>query len=269
MLILLSPSKALNFERQPPAGLNPTRPRLAQETERLLARLRTASAAELQRLMGLSDQLAALNRARYETFDTASEHPAIFAFAGDVYTGFAVEQLSLDDLAWAQRHVRILSGLYGLLRPLDLIRPYRLEMGVRLANERAADLAGFWREPLRAQLRADLAESGGEVVLNLASDEYFAAVDARSLDARIITPTFYDVRDGQARALFLYLKQARGAMARFAVQNKASDPEQLHGFREGGYRFEAQASTPQRWVFQRPQPPAKRKTRPTGENARD
>lgn len=260
MLILLSPSKALNFARPAPASLQPTRPRLAQETERLLARLRTTSAEELKRLMRLSDPLAALTRARYEAFDAAEEHPAIFAFDGDVYTGFAVERLSPDDLAWAQRHVRILSGLYGLLRPLDLIRPYRLEMGVRFANDRAEDLVGFWREPLRTQLHADLAESGSDVVLNLASDEYFAAVDQRALGARLITPTFYDVRDGKARALFLYLKQARGSMARFAVQNRAAGPEPLQAFSEGGYRFEAGASTPQRWVFQRSQPPAKRKS---------
>lgn len=269
MLILLSPSKALKFQRPPPAGLQPSSPRLARETERLLARLRTTSALELKRLMGLSDGLAALNRARYEAFDTAPEHPAIFAFDGDVYTGFAVEQLSLEDLAWAQRHIRILSGLYGLLRPLDLIRPYRLEMGVRFANERAADLVGFWREPLGAQLAADLAESGSDVVVNLASDEYFAAVDQRALDARLITPTFHDVRDGKSRALFLYLKHARGAMARFAVQRRVSRPEALQAFQEGGYRFEAEASTPQRWLFQRPQPPAKAKARAARQSARD
>lgn len=257
MLLLLSPSKALDFDRAAPAGLSATRPRFAKDTAELLERLSQATPSDLKRLMGISDALAELNVDRCRNFESAPRRPAIIAFDGDVYKGFEAHTLSREDLEAAQERVRILSGLYGLLRPLDAIAPYRLEMGTRLSTERGADLYDFWGARLAEALDRDLRGAQEPCVINLASDEYVSAVDRKALKAPMITLSFKDVKDGKARALFIYLKHARGAMARFAVQNRIDRPEGLKDFTGGGYRFDPTLSNPQEWVFTRPQPAAK------------
>lgn len=263
MLLLLSPSKALDFETPTPPGLKPTKPRHGEHSAALLRLMQAASRADLKRLMDISDALAELNFARYQAFAAAAEKPAALAFDGDVYTGLDAPSLSPDDLAAAQERLRILSGFYGLLRPLDAIKPYRLEMGVKLANPRGEDLYAFWGDRLARQLDADLKRHPAKVIVNLASDEYASAVDRKALKAAVVTPVFKELKDGKARALFMYLKRARGAMARWAIQNRIDAPEALKEFAADGYRFDPKLSSDEEWVFARPQPqpakPAKKK----------
>jgi len=263
MLILLSPSKALDFETPVRSAVPPTQPQFASETALLLERMRRAGKAELQRLMDISDALAELNRQRYQMFETAPERPCVLAFDGDVYTGLQASQWSDEDLLYAQQHLRILSGLYGLLRPLDAIRPYRLEMGKRLDTARGATLYEFWGVQLADALETDLADHSEAALVNLASDEYFSAVDRKRLRAPVITPVFKDIKDGQARALFMYLKRARGRMAQWIIRNRIAKLDDLRDFADDGYRFDAERSNDEVWCFSRPQPasanPARRK----------
>jgi cytoplasmic iron level regulating protein YaaA (DUF328/UPF0246 family) len=256
MLILLSPAKNLDWSA-PLAGLEMSTPAFAKEAAALAAIAKKLKAEDLKRLMELSDKLADLNVARFKAFAAkpapeAVKH-AVLAFNGEVYQGLKAKTLSPDDLAWAQDRLRILSGLYGLLRPLDAIQPYRLEMGIKIANPRGEDLYDYWGDRIAKRLNADLA--GGDVIVNLASDEYFSAVDRKALKAKIITPKFLDVKDGKARPVFLFVKQARGLMARYAIDKRIDDPATLVKFNSGGYKFDAKASSETDWVFVRPQPP--------------
>ena len=254
MLLLLSPAKKLDFETDGPP-VRTTKPRLAEKTRALSEILRTKSAREIAGLMSLSDGLADLNRERFRAFGTQSRRPAILAFAGDVYRGLDAKSLDPDGLDAAKDRVRILSGLYGLLRPLDAIEPYRLEMGTKLKTQGAADLYGFWGGDVAALIGKDLSGHEDRTVVNLASNEYFRA--ARGVKAPVVTPVFREEKDGQARTLALFAKVARGMMARYAIDQRADRAEALKDFRGGGYRFRKGQSSDTEWIFARPQPPKK------------
>lgn len=254
MLIVLSPAKTLDYA-SPIPPVEASRPEFGAEAKRLVERLRTFSPAEVARLMDLSDTLAALNVARYATWRArpaaADVRPAVLAFDGDVYDGLGARGLATDALDWAQRHVRILSGLYGVLRPLDAMQPYRLEMGTRLENERGRDLYAFWGDrPARALSRA-LAESGGRTLVNLASEEYFRAVDTKALGAPVVQPVFQERRGTAWKVISFNAKRARGAMTRFAIDHRIDDPEGLKGFDADGWAFEPSVSDDRTWVFRR------------------
>lgn len=259
MLVVLSPAKNLDLTPAPGAPA-PTAPRLAKEAAALAMLAKKASAKQLAQLMDISEKLAELNRARFQAFDPAAApetgHIAALTFAGDVYRGLDARSLAPADLRWAQDRLRILSGLYGLLRPLDAIQPYRLEMGTKLTNPKGKDLYAYWGDRLSKALDADLADHQHKTIVNLASDEYFSAVDRGALTARVVTPVFKEVKDGKARVLFLFAKRARGLMARWAVLNRLEDPAGLKDFNAEGYRFVG-AEDGERLVFSRPQPPAK------------
>lgn len=254
MLTLISPAKALDFS--PDArGLAPTQPRFAADTALLVERCKELEEDDLRRLMGLSEPLARLNRARFQEMhpSPAAENakPCVLAFRGDVYKGLDADSLSADDLAWAQGRLRILSGLYGLLRPLDLIQPYRLEMGTRLANPRGANLYEFWGGRISADLRRTLAGQARPTLVNLASQEYYRAVRPRELDAPVVTPVFKERRNGGCRVIGLFAKKARGMMARYAVKRRLERAEQLLDFAESGYRHAPELSSAAEWVFVR------------------
>ncbi len=252
MLALLSPAKKLDFK---PSGLSLpiSEPRLSDDINLLVALMKKQSRASLGQMMGLSDTLADLNYQRFQAFrplpDTEGKQ-ALLAFAGDTYQGVAASSLGQDDLLFAQDHLRILSGLYGMLRPLDRIQPYRLEMGTRLSNERGAKLYDFWREKLTALLNKDLAEQKmTPTVVILASEEYAGALDRSAVQGRVITPVFRVFKDGSLRSPGMAVKRARGMMARYLVVNRLSDPEALKKFNEGGYVFRADLSEEDRWEF--------------------
>lgn len=260
MLVLLSPAKNLDWAT-PPVDAPRTQPAFMKETAALARLAKALSAAELKRLMDLSDKLAALNAARFQAFDPKAApeagKQAVLAFNGDVYQGLAAKTLTAADLAWAQDHVRILSGLYGLLRPLDAIQPYRLEMGTKLSGKHGEDLYDFWGDRLAKALDADIQAMGAGVIVNLASEEYFSAIAPKALKTPVITPTFKEIKAGQARAIFMFVKRARGRMARFIIENRITDPQALKEFNLDGYRFDPAASSAHAWTFSRPQPPAK------------
>ena len=254
MLIVLSPAKTLDFE-SPVLPVAPTKPEFGADARRLVERLRELSVGEVARLMDLSDALAGLNAARYAAFRAAPRadrlRAAAFAFDGDVYDGLRARELDADAVDWLQRHLRILSGLYGVLRPLDGIQPHRLEMGTRLANEHGGDLYAYWgARPAKALAKA-LRAAGGSVVVNLASEEYFRSVDRRALRAPVVQPVFQERRDGAWKVISFPAKRARGAMARFAVERRLEDPQGLKAFAEDGYRFDAHASDDRTWYFRR------------------
>ena len=251
MLIVLSPAKRLDFAA-PPADLPATQPRLRDDTATLLKTARRQTQAELRRLMGISDDLARLNQARFKAFDPEAADigvQAALAFAGDVYQGLDARGLSPADLDWAQDRLRILSGLYGLLRPLDRIQPYRLEMGVRLKTRRGASLYDFWGDRISKQLNADAEGQAEPVLINLASQEYFGAVDARALRIPVITCHFRETKDGQTRIVSFFAKRARGAMARWIIENRIERPQDLKRFDRDGYAFTPALSTDADWVF--------------------
>jgi cytoplasmic iron level regulating protein YaaA (DUF328/UPF0246 family) len=264
MLILLSPAKNLDWAA-PPADLARTQPVLRTQTASLAKVAKGLSVGDLQQLMGISQKLAELNKDRFETFTTKAEpdagKQAVLAFNGEVYLGLSAKTLTHQDLDWAQDRLRILSGLYGILRPLDAISPYRLEMGTKLKTSKGTDLYDFWGDAIAKSLKADLKAHANPVVLNLASDEYFSAVDTKALGAPVITPRFLDVKDGKARSVFLFVKQARGLMARFAILNRIEDPAQMKAFDLGGYRFHPDQSSDLQWTFSRKQPPPVAQTR--------
>lgn len=258
MLAVLSPAKRLDWSVETPASA--TQPIFGDDARALASVARTLGVADLRRLMHLSEDLAQLTHARFAGFaeapEAASTRPAALAFAGDTYIGFDAASLRDEDLDWAQDRVRILSGLYGLLRPLDLIQPYRLEMGTRLPTEKGATLYAYWGGRLAEALDAQCASLGTDVVINCASTEYFTAVDQRKLQARVITPVFLDEKDGVQRTVGFFAKKARGAMARHIVQHRLTDPAALRRVDLDGYRFDAGQSTDTRWVFLRAQPAA-------------
>ncbi|MDD2918936.1 peroxide stress protein YaaA [Rhodoferax sp.] len=254
MLFLLSPAKSLDFET--PAGDVPhTQPLFVPQSTELITILKQKSPQEIASLMSLSDNLAGLNVARYQAwrprFSAKNAKQAVLAFNGDVYDGLDAKTLSADDLAWAQEHVCILSGLYGVLRPLDYMQPYRLEMGTKLPNARGKDLYHFWGSQIANYLNTRLQRDTSPVIVNLASQEYFKAVDQKALKARVVDCVFEDFKDGKYKIISFYAKRARGLMARFATTRRLSLPAQLKVFDLDGYAFEATQSSAECMVFRR------------------
>ncbi|MFQ6546648.1 peroxide stress protein YaaA [Aestuariibius sp. 2305UL40-4] len=257
MLIVISPAKTLDLE----AGSGPamTDPVFAQDALRLAKRARQLSLAELKRLMGLSDALGRLNRERFRAFETTPKAealtPAALTFAGDTYQGLWARDFSDDEWAVAQRRLRILSGLYGLLRPLDGIQPYRLEMGAKLQNRRGRNLYSYWGDQIAQHLNAEADALGTDILLNCASQEYFRAVDRVSLKLRVITPVFLEEREDGDKVISFFAKRARGAMARFAITGGVSRPEHLLEFEGLGYRYRPDLSEEDAPVFSRSSEP--------------
>jgi hypothetical protein len=254
MLFLLSPAKSLDYA--PPAADVPyTQPLFVPQSAELIGLLRQQSPQEIAALMDLSDALAGLNVARYQAWSTRctekNAKQAVLAFNGDVYEGLNAASLDADALAWLQDHVCILSGLYGVLRPLDRMQPYRLEMGTRLANAQGKDLYKFWGSQISVYLNGRLQRDVSPVVVNLASQEYFKAVDGKVLKARVLECVFEEFKGGQYKVISFYAKRARGLMARYAATHRLVTPKQLENFAEEGYAYDAAASRPERLVFRR------------------
>ena len=260
MLTLLSPAKKMNMAPVE-TGVPITQPRLRDDTHELATVAKTQTAADLKRLMHISDNLATMNFERFQAFNldnrSNSAKPAGLAFDGDVYWGLEADSLSEETLCYAQDHLRILSGLYGVLRPMDAIQPYRLEMGTRMANDRGKSLYEFWGARIADRLNEDLADHADTTVVNLASIEYFKAVDVKALRRTVIGAKFLNVKDGEARSLMYYAKHARGTMARWIMENRVDRAEGLKDFNADGYILDAVASTDNELVFSRPQPPLK------------
>ncbi|MCG6658245.1 peroxide stress protein YaaA [Halomonas campisalis] len=254
MLSVISPAKSLDFE-SPATTSRYSQPDFLDRSRELIDILVDYSPQRLSELMGISDKLAGLNAARFAEWHTPftpeNAKPAAQAFQGDVYLGLEAGSFSDEDNAFAQQHLRILSGLYGLLRPLDLIQPYRLEMGTKLANPAGKDLYAFWKDTLTEALDRAVAESGSPVLVNLASNEYFKAIDARRLKARVITPVFKDEKNGQLKIISFYAKKARGLMSAWMIRQRLDDPEGLKDFDVAGYRFNATLSEGDSLVFTR------------------
>ncbi|MFS2217167.1 peroxide stress protein YaaA [Telluria sp. Tellsp104] len=252
MLIVLSPAKSLDLE-SPPTTQERTTPRFIDDAAELIRVLKPKSPAEIGALMDISDQLSVLNVTRYADWhpDHADARQAIMSFDGDVYTGLAARTLGEQALGYVRDRVRILSGLYGVLRPLDAMHPYRLEMGTRLANPRGKDLYAFWGERVTAALNADLKEAGAPVLVNLASEEYFKSVKPKLLDVPVITPVFEDWKNGKYKIISFFAKRARGMMARHAAEQGITDVERLKDFDVDGYAYDEAVSTDKSWVFRR------------------
>jgi cytoplasmic iron level regulating protein YaaA (DUF328/UPF0246 family) len=257
MIIVLSPAKSLDYTT-PPHIAQHTIPEFADQAAKLIGELRRLSPQQIASLMRISDTLAHLNFQRYAEwsprFCADNAKQAVLAFNGDVYEGFDAKSLSAADLDYAQNHVRVLSGLYGVLRPLDLLQPYRLEMGTRMANERGKDLYAFWGERITQALNAQLRENTSVAracVVNCASEEYFKSVKPKLLDAPVIAPVFEDWKNGRYKIISFHAKRARGLMARYAVENRIDTPDALKHFAVEGYAFDANASNDSTYVFRR------------------
>lgn len=256
LLILLSPAKSLDYESPLPADLPHTAPAFLAQTRELVEVMRGYAPHELASLMRISDALASLNVGRFADFrarpGAAHARQAILAFNGDVYDGLDAQSLDIEDLQWAQEHIAILSGLYGVLRPLDRMQAYRLEMGSRVATEHGANLYAFWGERIAQHLDKQLRVQGGEpLIVNLASQEYFRSVDRTALQARVAECVFQEWHGGTWKVIGFHAKRARGRMARFAIEQRATALEQLQAFKADGYAFAAAPSTPERLVFRR------------------
>ncbi|MGR3551883.1 peroxide stress protein YaaA [Pseudooceanicola sp.] len=253
MLIVISPAKRLDWSARDVAM---TSPDFLTEAASLTRTMRGRTLSEIKGLMDLSDDLARLNRDRYRDYiDTPGDdvlRPAALAFAGDTYTGLDAASLDPDEWDWAQDHLRILSGLYGVLRPLDGIQPYRLEMGTRLKTRRGANLYDYWGDAPAKALKEQAEKVGTDTLINCASQEYFGAVAVKSLGLRVITPSFLEDKDGTPKMVSFFAKKARGSMARFIVTRRITDPEGIKDFDFGGYAYDAEASTPDAPVFVRP-----------------
>ncbi len=253
MLVVISPAKRLDWAERDVAA---TQPDFQDDAIRLSKTARNLTLGNLKKLMNLSDDLARLNRDRYRAFADAPEleatRPAALAFAGDTYQGLEATSLDADEMAWAQDHLRILSGLYGVLRPLDAIQPYRLEMGSKLKTRRGKNLYEYWRDQLSKALNAQGAEVGSEVLVNCASQEYFGAVDLKALNLKVITPVFMEDKAGTPKIVSFFAKKARGAMARYIIQHRLTDPAGLLDFDSGGYEYRPDLSEDDKPVFVRP-----------------
>lgn len=256
MLFLLSPAKTLDYEN---AALSDefTQPRMLDESALLIDDAKKLTSADVSALMGVSEKIADLNVERFDQwqipFNAQNAKQAVYAFKGDVYTGLNVETCQADQVSYLQEHVRILSGLYGLLKPLDLMQAYRLEMGIKFENVRGPNLYKFWGDRISNLLNQDA--GAAPLIVNLASNEYFKAVDKRALNARIVTPVFKDLKNGAYKIVSFYAKKARGLMVRYAADNFISDVEGLKGFDYEGYAFNAELSEGDTWVFTRDVPP--------------
>ncbi|ADO49953.1 peroxide stress protein YaaA [[Enterobacter] lignolyticus] len=254
MLILISPAKTLDYQ-SPLATTRYTHPELLDYSQQLITEARKLSTPQIATLMSISDKLASLNATRFHEwqpdFTPQNARQAILAFKGDVYTGLQAEEFSDADFDFAQTHLRMLSGLYGVLRPLDLMQPYRLEMGIRLENAKGKDLYHFWGDVITDKLNEALKAQGDDIIVNLASDEYFKSVKPKKLQGRIIKPVFLDEKNGKFKVISFYAKKARGLMSRYIIENRLTTPEQLTGFNSEGYFFDKEASVKDELVFKR------------------
>jgi cytoplasmic iron level regulating protein YaaA (DUF328/UPF0246 family) len=259
VLTVLSPAKTLDYET-PPTTRKSTKPLFLEQAAELVDDARKLDPADIRGLMGVSEAIADLNFQRFHDwhpeFDLDNAKQAVLAFKGDVYTGLQADTLSAQQLAFAQKHLRILSGLYGLLRPLDLMQPYRLEMGLKFVNRGGKNLYEFWGEQITTTLNKHLKSSGSSVLVNLASNEYFKAVKPKLLDAEVITPSFKDLKNGKYKMISFYAKKARGLMANYIVTEGLNEPEGLKNFNVEGYYYSPEQSTASDWVFLRDEAPA-------------
>lgn len=253
MIIVISPAKTLDFETSPVTQTH-SMPRFLDDSCELVEQLKRLEPHDISTLMSISPKLGELNADRFQTwqipFTPENSKQALLAFKGDVYTGLDAETFSESDFEFAQSHLRILSGLYGVLKPLDLIQPYRLEMGTKFKNERGANLYHFWGTALTESLNQEL-ESDDNILINLASNEYFKSVKAKSLAARMITPVFKDMKNGQYKMISFYAKKARGLMSAYIIKNKITDVEGLKNFDSEGYSFNPEMTKGDDWVFTR------------------
>ncbi len=254
MLLLISPAKTLDVKTPAPTT-EFTQADFLKESKQLISELRVLAPQDISQLMSISDKLGVLNFDRFASWKTpfkpSNAKQALFAFQGDVYTGMQAENFSAADIEFAQQHLRILSGLYGLLRPLDLMQAYRLEMGTGFANSRGKNLYEFWGESITKAINKQLAALNSSVVINLASNEYFSAVKPKLLKAEIITPIFKDKKNGQYKIISFFAKKARGMMSAYIIQNRINDPEAIKRFDVAGYNFNAALSSERDWVFTR------------------
>ena len=259
MLTVISPAKTLDFDT-PPTTRKATQPLFIERAGELVEDARKMSPDDIRALMGVSDNIAQLNHARFMNwtapFSLDNAKQSVLAFKGDVYTGLQAETLSAAQLGFAQKHLCILSGLYGLLRPLDLMQPYRLEMGLKFANRGGKNLYEFWGDDINKAMNKQLKKSGTAVLVNLASNEYFKSVKAGELDAEIITPVFKDLKNGKYKVISFYAKKARGQMARYIIEKELNEPAGMKRFRSDGYRYNKAESTAHDWVFTRDEAPA-------------
>ena len=257
MIITLSPSKGQDFET-PALSKKYSKPADLKDSELLIQELRKLKSKQLQELMTVSENIAQLNVDRYKTFNppftTKNAKQALFAFKGDVYSGLDLETFTEDDYAYAQDHLRILSGLYGCLRPLDLIQPYRLEMKTKLKNDRGENLYQFWDDRITKSLNKELKKQKESVLVNLASNEYFKSVKPKLLEGRLLTINFKETKDSKTRVVAIFAKRARGMMADYIVRNRIENSEDIKKFKQGGYKFNRSLSDNKQWTFERPQP---------------
>ncbi|EPL2465228.1 peroxide stress protein YaaA [Klebsiella aerogenes] len=254
MLILISPAKTLDYQ-SPLATTRYTQPELLEHSQQLIGIARKLTAPQIGKLMSISDKLADLNATRFHDwhpdFTPQNARQAILAFKGDVYTGLQAETFSEADFDFAQQHLRMLSGLYGVLRPLDLMQPYRLEMGIKLENPQGKDLYHFWGDIITDKLNQSLQAQGDDIIINLASDEYCKSVKPKKLQGRLIKPVFLDEKNGKFKVISFYAKKARGLMSRYIIENRLTRPEQLQAFNSEGYFFDGEASEKGELVFKR------------------
>jgi cytoplasmic iron level regulating protein YaaA (DUF328/UPF0246 family) len=254
MLSVISPAKSLDFESPPQTRMH-TQPGFLEKSQQLIAELKPLSPQDLSKLMKISDKLASLNAARYQEweppFNLANAKQAALAFTGDVYSGLDAKSLDTKALEFGQQHLRILSGLYGLLRPLDLIQPYRLEMGTKLSNPEGKDLYAFWKSTLTTSINRELDKQKNRALVNLASQEYFKALDSQQLKAEVITPVFKDWKNGQYKIISFHAKKARGLMSRFILENQIDQAQDLKAFEMEGYSYNAGLSEGNSWVYTR------------------
>ena len=257
MLITLSPSKGQDFT-EAPLSKKHSKPADLKDSELLIKELRKIKSKKLQEMMAVSENIATLNVDRYKTFTTPfttkNAKQAIFAFKGDVYSGLDLESFNEEDYSYAQDHLRILSGLYGCLRPMDLIQPYRLEMKTKLKNERGDNLYQFWDERITKSINKELKKQKEAVLVNLASNEYFKSVKPKLLEGRLLNINFKETKEGKTRVVAIFAKRARGMMADYIIRNRVENPEHLKKFKLGGYKFNTALSDDKQWTFERPQP---------------
>lgn len=256
MLIVISPAKTLDFETEPTTQ-DFSQPEFLKESRKLVSELKKLSPAEVSSLMKISDKLGTLNFLRFNDWKTPftlkNSKQALLAFKGDVYTGIDAESLSQQDLKFAQKHLRILSGLYGVLKPLDLMQAYRLEMGTQFENKNGKDLYEFWGNKITGQINTDLKASKCKYLINLASNEYFKSLQAEDINAEIIVPVFKDYKNGKYKIISFFAKKARGLMSAYIIKNRLKDPEDIKKFKVDGYKFYKSESDKTNWVFRRKQ----------------
>lgn len=254
MLLLISPAKTLDYDTPANTSVH-SQPEFLNDSAELIEQLKTLSPADISSLMSISDKLGTLNSNRFiewrTPFTPDNSKQAVLAFKGDVYSGMSADTFSEDDLNWANEHLRILSGLYGLLKPLDLMQPYRLEMGTRFANQRGKNLYEFWGDKITDKINQEMADQKSPVLINLASNEYFKSVKTKNLTAAVITPVFKDWKNDKYKIISFYAKKARGMMSAYIIKNRLESPSDIKLFDTAGYAYCAEQSTDNEWVFLR------------------